>query len=96
MPYLDSASHELPFASGSDTSEAAAVKAKSFVGRQGRDVLGFIQASGSGGVTQREASIGLEIGRPSIAARFHALERQGLIRKVIGVRRDGCNAYEAT
>ena len=44
MPYLDPAHYELPFASSSDTSAAAAQKAGKFVGKQGMAVLACIKA----------------------------------------------------
>ncbi len=93
MPYLDPASYELPFASNSDTSHDAAVRARDFVGVQGETVAAWFTAQGDHGGTQREASEALGIGRPSTAARCHALEQHGRIAKTTA-RRDGCAVYQ--
>lgn len=86
-----------PYAKGSETSKAAAVKARDFVAEQGFTVLAWITAQGEHGATQKEAerpkaSGGLGIGRPSLAARFNALERKAWITKTTR-RRDGCAVY---
>lgn len=88
MPYL--AQLGLPYASGSDTSRDAAIAAASFVCAQGRLVLAYIRQRGS--ATQREASEGLGIGRPSCCARFRALELCGAIAKT-SARRQACAVY---
>lgn len=95
MAYLNSATYELPFASGSDTSEAAARRAERFVGPQGVTVWTWLQQQGPRGGTQREASTALGVGRPSICARFHALEQRGEIRKLAGTTRAHCAVYVA-
>lgn len=84
----------LPWQAGSDTSHDAAVKASAFSGRQAANVYAFIRTSGSAGVTQREASDYLDIGRPSICARFRELEQAGRIVKTTA-RREGCACYVA-
>lgn len=94
MGYLDPVSYELPFASGSDTSEEAATAAGRFVGRQGQQVLAWLRTRGAYGATQTEACQALPLSRPSACARFHALEQQGSIKKT-AVRRGGCGVYEA-
>ena len=93
MPYLDSANYDLPYASESETSRDAAVQARKFVGRQGLTVLAWFVSRGAYGGTQREASAALVIGRPSIAARVHALEATKRLVKVAGVRRGGYQVY---
>jgi hypothetical protein len=94
MPYADPAHYDLPFASGSDTSEAAALRAKRFCGPQGLEVLAWFVARNGWGGTQRECATALHIGRPSICARVHALEKAGSLRKT-ALRRGGCAIYEA-
>jgi hypothetical protein len=93
MSYVLPATYDLPFASGSDTSEAAARRAAKFVGKQGAAVLAWI-ASCPHGSTQPEAAAALGIGRPSACARFHALEQRGEIVKT-DERRSGCVVYRA-
>lgn len=92
MGYLLPATYDLPFASGSATSEVAARKAQDFVGPQGIAVWSWLRRQGATGGTQREASEALHLGRPSICARFHALEQCGEIVKTAG-RRRGCVVY---
>lgn len=94
MPYLDPASYELPFQSDSDTSRAAAVKARDFVGRQGIKVLCWFEDQGQHGGTQKECAAALGLGRPSVCARVNALERHGVVVKTTA-RRDGCAVYKA-
>lgn len=94
MPYADSINYELPFASGSDTSESAARRAADFVGKQGELVLHWFQDQGPIGATQIEASAALAIGRPSMAARVHALEKRGELVKTTA-RRDGAAVYRS-
>jgi hypothetical protein len=94
MPYADPAHYELPFASGSDTSEAAARRADRFCGPQGRLVWCWFAQWGPLGGTQRECSHQLGIARASVCARVHALERMGKLQKT-GGRRDNCAIYEA-
>jgi hypothetical protein len=92
MPYLQPASYELPFDSASETSRAAAERARDFVGRQGLEVLHWFQDQGAIGATQKEASAALGIDRPSMCARVHALEKRGDLVKTTE-RRDGCFVY---
>lgn len=94
MPYARPSSYELPFHSQSDTSRDAAVKAEKFVGKQGREVLDWFRSRGIVGATQREASEALGIARASMAARVHALEQQGKLRKTTA-RALGCFIYVA-
>lgn len=94
MPYADPANRELPFQSGSDTSHDAALRAQSFVGRQGVKVLLWFEGRGERGGTQKEAAEGLGIGRPSVCARVNALEQQGRLIKT-SARRAGCSVYVA-
>jgi DNA-binding MarR family transcriptional regulator len=82
----------LPFARGSDTSFDAAMKARHFVGEQGRQVLAYILGCGAAGCTQKDISEALFLGRPSVCARVNALEHAGEIRKT-GARRDACAVY---
>lgn len=91
MPYTNS-TPPLPFQSGSETSRDAALKALRFVGDQGVTVLDYIRECGRFGVTQKEAAEELHIGRPSICARFNALEKSGEIVKTTE-RRSGCAVY---
>ena len=104
MPYTDQG---LPFASSvspyamttpyqrsSDTSKAAAARAQHFVGEQGETVLIWIQARGERGATQKDAAAALGIGRPSLCARFRALEQTHAILKT-AERRGGCVVYRA-
>lgn len=92
MPYT--ASLSLPFASGSDTSRDAAVKAESFALTQEQEVFIYISACGSDGATQKEIARALGLGRPSVCARCRALEQRAWIRKT-AARREGCVAYQA-
>lgn len=92
MPYALPAQGALPYAANSDTSRDAALKARDFVGAQGRKVLGWFEGRGTFGGTQREASAALHIERASIAARVNALEKQGQLRKT-AERRDACAVY---
>lgn len=94
MPYIDSANYELPYHAESETSRAAALKAKAFVGRQGLTVLAFFISRDTYGATQIEASTALNIGRPSMCARVRALEQQGELVKT-DRRRAGCAVYTA-
>ena len=94
MPFADPANYELPFQSGSDTSEAAARRAHDFVGQQGALVLHWYQDQGSIGATQKEASAALAIDRASMCARVNALEKTGKLQKTTA-RRDGCAVYRA-
>lgn len=84
-----------PYAKGSDTSKAAAERAKDFVGPQGARVLTYVVSRGERGATQREASTALRICRQSMAARFRALEERRQIQKT-DARREGCVVYTAT
>jgi hypothetical protein len=92
MPYADPPNYELPFQSGSDTSRDAALKARDFIGKQGRDVLAWFTVRALNGGTQMEASAALGIARASICARVHALEKVGKLRKT-DERRQGCAVY---
>lgn len=87
MPYTNAG---LPFQSQSDTSRDAALAVERFVGEQGETVYAWLAERPDG--TQKEASASLGIGRPSICARFHALEAAGRIVK-LKHRRDGCAVY---
>jgi len=93
MPYLHSSTYELPFASGSDTSRAAAKRAEAFVGPQGADVLRWFIERGARGGTQKEAAAALGLGRPSVCARVNALEKCGWLIKSVSERRAGCAVY---
>ena len=95
MAYVDPVNRELPFVSDSDTSRAAALRAQSFIGAQGRTVLAWFVACGAHGGTQIEASAALGIGRPSICARVRALELTGRLVKTSG-RRGGAAVYQAS
>lgn len=92
MPYLDTQG-QLPYQSGSDTSHDAAVRARDYVGKQGADVLAWIGTRGRYGATQKEAEAALGIGRPSLCARFRALEQAGELEKKTTERRGGCAVY---
>ena len=94
MPYADVLTPELPWASGSETSHDAAVRARDFVGPQGAAVLAVI--ADSGGLTQKEIAARGGWGRPSVCALVRALELAGDIEKVPGLRRDGCAVYART
>lgn len=91
MPYLD-ANYSLPYASQSETSRDAALAMQPHVETQEATVYRWFVARGSDGGTQRECSQDLWIGRPSVAARVHALERQGRLVKT-DRRRAGCAVY---
>ena len=92
MPYTRAG---LPFAAQSDTSYEAALKARKFVAAQGLRVWRWLRevCVPSGG-TQKEAAEALNMGRPSLCARFKALEDAGAIVKT-AYRRDGCAVYGA-
>lgn len=83
-----------PFASRSDTSYEAALHAQAFVSEQGVTVFRWLRTTGASGGTQKEAAAALGIARPSLCARFKALEDAGAIRKT-AKRRAGCAAYVA-
>lgn len=93
MPYLDPANYELPFASKSDTSRDAALKAQRFVGKQGIEVLAWFMAQGERGGTQKECERA-GFTRSSVCARVNALEKVGNLMKT-EQRRDGCAVYVA-
>jgi hypothetical protein len=94
MPYLASDRHELPYASESDTSRDAAVKAQRFVAKQGIEVLGWFMQCGERGGTQKECHMETGIERSSICARVNALEKVGNLVKT-EERRGGCAVYLA-
>ena len=90
MPYTR---HGEPFAAQSDTSYEAALKARKFVAAQGLRVWRWLRYTClvCGG-TQKEAAEALCMGRPSLCARFKALEDAGAILKTT-YRRSGCAVY---
>ena len=88
MPYT----HGLPFASQSETSREAAVRASKWVGKQGELVYAWLAGQTDGG-TQKECSAALGLVRHAVAPRFHALEQAGRIQKT-PQRRGGCQCYE--
>lgn len=94
MPYT-AGQPSLPWQAGSATSHDAAMKAQGFSGEQAYRVLGFLRWCGAGGATQKEAEHSLQIGRPSLCARFRELEQAGQIMKT-AERRQGCAVYKAT
>jgi DNA-binding IclR family transcriptional regulator len=65
-----------------------------FVGPQGIAVLAWFHQRGERGGTQREVSEALGITRASVAARVHALEKVGNLRKT-KERKAGCFVYRA-
>lgn len=81
-----------PYQIGSDTSKDAAKKAQDFVCEQGWKVYGWLQKQGERGGTQKEAAGKLGLGRPSLCARFRALEQGKWIVKTEH-RRAGCAVY---
>lgn len=91
MPYLDSANYELPYQTGSATSQDAARAAQPWACQQGLAVLAYVREC-LDGCTQKDISRGLALGRPSVAARVHALEQAGKLVKT-DRRRDGCSVY---
>jgi hypothetical protein len=84
-----------PYARGSVTSKAAARKADHFVGVQGATVLTAIRQAGERGLTQKECHAVTGIERPSLCARFNALEQRGDIQKTAQVR-EHCAVYRVT
>jgi hypothetical protein len=97
MPYAQPDLFEAPYQGGSETSHAAAVKAADFVGEQGEKVLAWVQQRGAYGATQKEAAEDLfkDRGkRPSMCARFRALELRGDLVNT-RAKRDGCAVYVA-
>jgi hypothetical protein len=82
-----------PFAAGSQTSFEAALRASSFVSKQGLEVYRWLRDRGSYGGTMAEAEAALSIKRQSLCARFRALEQTGAIRKA-EKKRSGCGVYE--
>jgi DNA-binding MarR family transcriptional regulator len=96
MAYLQPSSYELPFASQSSTSRDAAQHARRFVCQQGADVLRWFIERGARGGTQKEVAAALGLGRPSVAARVHALEKCGWLIKSVSERRSGCACYYVT
>lgn len=96
MPYLQPSIFEQPYQAGSDTSHDAAVAARKFIGRQGLTVLAWFASRGAYGGTQREAAEALNLGRPSICARTHALEQTGQLVKLPGTTRQRCAVYVST
>ena len=96
MPYLDSSTYDLPYVHDSDTSREAAEQARKFVGPQGELVRAWFMARGAYGGTQREAAEALNLGRPSMCARCHALEQTGQIVKLPGTTRQRCAVYVST
>ena len=88
MPYTAG----VPFAPGSDTSYEAALRAAPFVAEQGVKVYRWLRTRGASGGTQKEAAFALSLERPSLCARFKALEQHTAIEKTPG-RRGGCAVY---
>lgn len=86
----------IPFAAGSETSFKAALQARQFIGRQGVQVYHYLAQCGARGATQREAAASLGIGRPSLCARFKALEQAGAIQPLPGTTRERCTVYQVT
>lgn len=93
MPYT--ANHTLPYASGSDTSQAAAERAESFFTEQQRKVLADVRAQGFYGSTQKECHARTGIARAALAPRFLELLTAGHLYKSAVDRRDGCAVYKA-
>ncbi len=94
MPYIDLLSL-VPYQSGSETSREAASRVKDFVGEQGERVLTWLRERGTHGATQREAAeeLFLDPGkRPSMCARFRALELRGDLINT-RAKRNGCAVY---
>lgn len=85
----------VPYQPSSETSKAAAEKARAFVGEQGERVLAWLRSREAHGGTQKEAHEGTGIERPSLAARFNALEHVGDIRKTTE-KRGGCYVYRVS
>ena len=92
MPYTNT-NPSLPYASGSDTSRDAAIRATKFVGEQGMEVLAWFRQRGAYGGTQKEACAALGIERPSMCARCNALEESKALIKSKTERRGGCAVY---
>ena len=92
MPYTRAG---IAFAAGSDTSYEAGIRAHQFVQAQGIAVYRWVKSRGAYGSTQKEAEAALHMGRPSLCARFKALEEVQAIRKT-EQRRAGCTAYVVT
>lgn len=95
LPFDTPPQHDtVPYQRKSATSKAAAIKAKSFIGEQGKRVLSWFQQQGVSGATQRQASEALGISRASMCARVNALESAGQLVKTAR-RQDGCQIYRS-
>lgn len=92
MPYVDSLTPELPWASGSETSHAAAVKMRDHVGKQGEDVLTWFKAQGARGGIYTEAMAALKLKSGAVCPRIKALRVRGDLVKTTE-RREGCAVY---
>ncbi len=88
MPYTSG----IPFAPNSPTSYEAALRAAPFVAEQGVKVYRWLSTRGDSGGTQKEAAVALGMERPSLCARFNALEERLAIEKT-DERRGGCAVY---
>lgn len=84
-----------PFANGSETSFEAALHARQFVSEQGVKVYRWLRERRDYGGTQKEAEAALAVARPSLCARFKALEDFKAIQQT-SVKRDGCRVYVVT
>lgn len=94
QPEFDFSALSVPYQHGSETSKAAAERARAFVGEQGATVLAWLRQRGDKGSTQKETASVLGIGRPSLCARFRALEQVHAILKT-SERRGNCVVYRA-
>jgi hypothetical protein len=92
MPYAQPDLFDAPYQSASDTSRDAAVKARDFVGEQGKRVLAWVEERGAYGATTKEAEAEMPIQRASACARFRALQLRGDLIKT-AERRVGCAVY---
>lgn len=92
--FFDSDRAHTPYQRTSETSRAAAQRAKRFAPSQADRVLAWFRQQGSRGGTQKECDRALGIGRPSVAARVNGLERDRLIDK-ISATRERCAVYVA-
>lgn len=91
MPYLDSASYELPFQSGSDTSRAAAVAMRETASTQRERYYQWLADRVQGG-TDGEAEVELAMRRSSVCARRNELMKAGRVLKT-DWRRVGCAVW---
>jgi hypothetical protein len=91
MPYADTAQARLPYASGSETSRDAAIRALAFAETQEARYFRWLSQRDQGG-TDAEAEREIPMKRQSVCARRNELVNRGLVINT-GLRRGHCAVW---